>query len=57
MYDGSHVRLKGTRTRTARTVEVTGANPENAGVEVDGERIGTLPASFSLLPAALHLVR
>lgn len=57
MYDGSHVRLKGTRTRTARTVEVTGAIPENAGVEVDGERIGTLPASFSLLPAALHLVR
>ena len=57
MYDGSHVKLKGTRTRTARTVEVTCAAPGAAGVEVDGERIGTLPATFSLLPAALHLVR
>ncbi|HET9753068.1 MAG TPA: YegS/Rv2252/BmrU family lipid kinase [Myxococcales bacterium] len=56
MYDGSHVRLEGTRTRTARSVEVTSAAP-GAGVEVDGERIGTLPAGFSLLPAALHLVR
>jgi diacylglycerol kinase family enzyme len=56
MYDGSHVKLKGTRTRTARTVEVSCTAP-GAGVEVDGERIGTLPATFSLLPAALHLVR
>jgi YegS/Rv2252/BmrU family lipid kinase len=57
MYDGSHVRLEGTRTRTARTVEVTGPLPGAAGVEVDGERIGTLPASFTVVPAALHLVR
>jgi YegS/Rv2252/BmrU family lipid kinase len=58
MYDGSHVNLKGTRTRTAREVHVTAAgSTSSAGVEVDGERIGTLPATFSVMPAALHLVR
>jgi YegS/Rv2252/BmrU family lipid kinase len=57
MYDGSHVNLKGTRTRTAREVHVTTADTSGAGVEVDGERIGTLPATFSVVPAALHLVR
>jgi len=43
---------------TAREVHVTAAgSTSSAGVEVDGERIGTLPATFSVMPAALHLVR
>ncbi len=62
MYDGSHVNLKGTRTRTARTVRVEAAGTDAAGtdaagIEVDGERLGRLPASFTLLPKALLLVR
>ncbi|MGZ6143961.1 MAG: diacylglycerol/lipid kinase family protein [Myxococcales bacterium] len=56
MYDGSHTRLKNTRTRTARTVHLEAAGTEPVGVEVDGERIGRLPATFTILPGALHLV-
>jgi YegS/Rv2252/BmrU family lipid kinase len=56
MYDGSHIKLKGTRTRTARTVRLEPAGSEPVGVEVDGERIGRLPATFTLLPGALQLV-
>jgi len=57
MYDGSHVNLKGTRTRTARTVRVEPKGPGPVGIEVDGERLGRLPATFTLLPGALLLVR
>jgi YegS/Rv2252/BmrU family lipid kinase len=56
MYDGTHVKLAGTRTRTARTVYVEPARGE-AGVECDGERLGVAPATFTLVPAALQLVR
>jgi YegS/Rv2252/BmrU family lipid kinase len=56
MYDGTHVKLPGTRTRTARTVAVESAD-EGAGVECDGERLGAPPVTFTLLPSALHLVR
>jgi YegS/Rv2252/BmrU family lipid kinase len=57
MYDGSHVRWKGTRTRTARTVRIEPLGREPVEVEVDGERLGRLPAAFTLLPGALQLVR
>jgi len=57
MYDGSHVHLEGTTTRTAKTVRIESASKDPVAIEVDGERIGRLPAIFSLLPGALHLVR
>jgi YegS/Rv2252/BmrU family lipid kinase len=57
MYDGSHVNLKGTRTRTARTVRVDPTGSEPVDIEVDGERVGRLPATFTILPGALQLVR
>ena len=57
MYDGSHVNLKGTRTRTARTVRLEPLGPGPMEVEADGERLGRLPATFTLLPGALQLVR
>ncbi len=57
MYDGSHVNLKGTRTRTARTVRVDPAGSDPVDIEVDGERVGRLPATFTILPGALQLVR
>ena len=47
----------GKRTRTAREVRVETADSAAAGVEVDGERIGTLPATFTIMPRALRLVR
>jgi len=57
MYDGSHVNLEGTRTRTARSVRVDPSGPGLMGIEADGEPLGRLPASFTLLPGALQLVR
>jgi diacylglycerol kinase family enzyme len=58
MYDGSHVKLKGTRTATARTVRLeAGAKVATPlGIEADGEPIGQLPATFTVLPGALQLV-
>jgi diacylglycerol kinase family enzyme len=57
MYDGSHIRFKGTTTRTARTVRLEAQQrTEAVGIEVDGERIGRLPATFTVLPGALQLV-
>jgi YegS/Rv2252/BmrU family lipid kinase len=56
MYDGTHVKLKGTRTLTAQSVRVESADAE-AAVECDGERLGWLPATFTLVPSALQLVR
>ena len=57
MYDGTHVKFPGTRTRTARTVRLEARGAAPVGLEVDGERIGRLPATFTVLPGALHLVR
>jgi YegS/Rv2252/BmrU family lipid kinase len=56
MYDGSHLRLQGTRTLTARTVRLAAAGTEAVGVEVDGERLGKLPATFAVFSGALNLV-
>jgi diacylglycerol kinase family enzyme len=56
MYDGSHTKLKGTTTRTARSVRLEPGGSEPVGLEVDGERLGRLPATFTVLPGALRLV-
>jgi YegS/Rv2252/BmrU family lipid kinase len=58
MYDGSHVKLPGTRTCTARIVrlEPASGSQDPIGVEVDGEPIGRLPATFSIVPGAIQLV-
>jgi len=56
MYDGSHLRLKSTTTRTARTVRLEPGGSEPVGIEADGERLGRLPATFTILPGALQLV-
>ncbi|HWE25945.1 MAG TPA: diacylglycerol kinase family protein [Myxococcales bacterium] len=58
MYDGSHVNLKGTRVASARSVRLLPGAKVNGpiGVEADGEVIGRLPATFTVLPGALRLV-
>jgi len=58
MYDGSHVKLKGTRTATARSVRLE-PSPGARGpvnIEADGELMGRLPATFTVVPGALRLV-
>jgi YegS/Rv2252/BmrU family lipid kinase len=56
MYDGTHVKLKGTRTLTARSVSIESSDAA-AAVECDGEPLGRPPATFTLVPSALQLVR
>jgi YegS/Rv2252/BmrU family lipid kinase len=53
VYDGRHVRWAGTRTLRCRTLEAR--SDEEVLLDVDGEQPGRLPASFEVLPAALHL--
>ncbi|GAC1337571.1 MAG: diacylglycerol kinase family lipid kinase [Myxococcales bacterium] len=62
MYDGSHVRLPGTRVATAKTVRLERGGRPGSGaageilVEADGEGLGHLPADFTILPGALSLL-
>jgi len=55
LYDGSHVRLPNTRTLRARVVEAEPVGGARVLLDVDGEGPGSLPARFTLLPAALRL--
>jgi len=59
LYDGSHVKLPGTRTASARRIRLEpGATPgaRVALIELDGEPVGRLPATYTVLPGALQLV-
>src|SRR5712691_2811485 len=56
MYDGTQTKWKGTRTLSARTVRLEPGGTTPVGIEVDGEGIGRLPATFTVLPGALRLV-
>jgi diacylglycerol kinase family enzyme len=56
MYDGTHTKWDRTRTLSARTVRLEPGGSEKVGLEVDGEGIGCLPATFTVLPGALRLV-
>jgi len=55
LYDGSHVRLRNTRTLRARVLEAEPVGGARVLLDVDGEGPGMLPARFTLLPAALRL--
>lgn len=54
LYDGRHVELDGTRTLRARKVEVT--CEEECLLDLDGEAPGKAPATFEILPRAIHLL-
>ena len=59
MYDGTHVKLPGTRIATARTLRLEPGSKAGAPqvlLEADGEQLGRLPAEFTLLPGALSLL-
>jgi len=54
LYDGSHIGLSKVRERKIATIAVE--SDEQLLVETDGEIIGEVPASFSLIPSALTIM-
>jgi len=54
LYDGSHVHHASVTTGRVTSVEVDG--PASVLLEVDGETIGRLPASFGVRPGAIRFV-
>ena len=54
LYRGTHLGLRQVELATARAVRITPVGGEELLVETDGEQVGTAPAEFSLLPAALR---
>ncbi|MBI5597243.1 MAG: YegS/Rv2252/BmrU family lipid kinase [Elusimicrobia bacterium] len=55
LYDGSHLGTPGVRMVQARKVEIESTDG-TAGLNIDGETAGTLPARFEVLPAALPVL-
>jgi YegS/Rv2252/BmrU family lipid kinase len=53
IYQGTHVRLPGTRTFRVRLLEAE--SEEEVLLDVDGEQPGRLPARIEVLPGALRL--
>jgi len=59
LYDGTHVKLPGTRTLSAKTIRLepgAKAGDHRALIQLDGELVGRLPATYTLLPGAIQLV-
>ena len=53
LYDGSHLKLKGTRSFKCRTLSA--ASREEVLLDVDGEQPGRLPCRLSVLAGAIRL--
>jgi YegS/Rv2252/BmrU family lipid kinase len=53
IYEGSHVKLKGTRQARCRRLEAS--SDEEVLLDVDGEQPGRLPCAIEVLPAAIRL--
>lgn len=51
IYTGGHIGVPGVTHRLVRRLEVR--SPEEVYLNIDGEAIGTLPASFEVLPGAV----
>ncbi len=57
LYDGSHLTMKEVSHRRARLVHAEPVEPDaKVELDVDGETPGRLPATFTIVPAALSLV-
>lgn len=56
LYDGSHIGTPGVLLRRARRVELGVSDTDGgpAGLNLDGEPSGSLPAAFEVLPGALE---
>lgn len=56
LYDGRVDRLPGALTRRARQIRATPLDPDRpAWLDVDGEDLGRLPATLSVVPGAIRL--
>jgi YegS/Rv2252/BmrU family lipid kinase len=53
IYDGSHVKWKGTRTLRCR--KVVAESDQEVLIDCDGEQPGKLPCTMTVLPAAIRL--
>jgi YegS/Rv2252/BmrU family lipid kinase len=53
IYDGSHVKMPGTRTLRAKRVEAK--SDQEVLLDVDGEQPGRLPCSMTILPGAIRI--
>jgi YegS/Rv2252/BmrU family lipid kinase len=53
IYDGSHIKLPGTRTMRCKKLRAESA--EEVLLDVDGEQPGRLPCSMTVLPSAIQL--
>ncbi len=53
IYDGSHVKMKGTRTLRCRELEAH--SDDEVLLDIDGEQPGRLPCKMNVLPAAIRL--
>ena len=54
LYDGTHVKLK--QTRTLRCRELRAESDEQVLIDCDGEQPGRLPCAIRILPGALRLL-
>lgn len=54
LYDGTH--LLDERTTTARSKSVAASSEEQVFLEVDGEYVGQLPATFRIIPNAVRVI-
>lgn len=56
IYRGTHKHLPEVKGRTARKIEISSADPFGAvHLEVDGELLGKLPATYEIIPDALRI--
>jgi diacylglycerol kinase family enzyme len=56
LYLGTHLGMQKVQHALARRVRVSAANlDEQVLVEIDGELLGTLPATFEILPRRLRV--
>jgi diacylglycerol kinase (ATP) len=57
VYSGQHTQLKEVDVQHAKRVHAEARDPsEKVPIEMDGEAIGTLPATFEILPQALRML-
>jgi len=54
LYDGTHLRLRNTRTFRGSVVEIEPRGVDPVLLDVDGEQPGMLPARFTVVPGALR---
>jgi diacylglycerol kinase family enzyme len=56
LYNGTHLTLSEVKTRLARRVTARPMNDEDVvRIEVDGELLGRLPATWEVVPNALRV--